>query len=183
MKAIIICILFGMSHSVVGIGQNDLFRMNEGDVNFTSEAPLELIKAQSSNLQGILDFGSGEFAFRMLIGSFEGFNSPLQREHFFENYMEIEKYSLASFQGKIIETIKKEDSIMQHIRAKGQMSIHGVSNEMIIPVLIKYSTDGTIEFSSEFYVRLDDHNIHVPKIVYQKIAQLIKVEVQGVLSK
>src|SRR4051812_29498793 len=80
----------------------------DGTIRFTSEAPLELIKAQSNKATGVIDCATKNVAFSIDIDSFEGFNSGLQKEHFRENYMETEKYPKATFKGKIIEDIDLE---------------------------------------------------------------------------
>jgi hypothetical protein len=78
---------------------------NAGKISFQSDAPYELIKASSNHLSGALDLSKKEFAFKVRMETFEGFNSALQREHFNENYMESNKYPEARFTGKIIEDV------------------------------------------------------------------------------
>ena len=53
-----------------------------GEVKFKSDAPLELITAASNQLRGAIDTEKRTFAFSIEMNTFEGFNSPLQREHF-----------------------------------------------------------------------------------------------------
>src|SRR5262245_21481143 len=62
-----------------------------GIISFRSDAPLEVIKATSEKLHGRIDPVRRTFAFKVLIRSFEGFNSPLQQVHFYENYLESDK--------------------------------------------------------------------------------------------
>ena len=50
-----------------------------GKASIKSEAPLELIKAESNTLRGAIDPASKSFAFTIRINSFEGFNKPLLR--------------------------------------------------------------------------------------------------------
>jgi hypothetical protein len=50
-----------------------------GIVNFTSDAPLEVIKASSDKLQGAISINERSFAFTIDNSSFKGFNSPLQQ--------------------------------------------------------------------------------------------------------
>ena len=68
--------------------QAQMLRCDRGVVVFRSEAPLEVIQAESYQLRGVIDTLSRAFAWRVRMSSFEGFNSPLQREHFNEDYME-----------------------------------------------------------------------------------------------
>lgn len=155
----------------------DIFKI-KGNVYFRSEAPLELIEATSQDLKGIVDFSKGAFAFSVAINSFQGFNSPLQREHFNENYLESDKYERATFTGKIIENVDASTNGKFEIRAKGKLVIHGVEQERIIPVTLTIH-DKNISFESQFTVLLREHNIAIPKIVYQKISEEIVVNING----
>ena len=50
---------------------------------------------------------------------------------------------------------------------------------MKVKITIK---DKTIKVETSFEVPLDDHNIKIPKVVNQKIASVIKVEVDALLK-
>lgn len=171
--------------TISGYGQESdvgLYRTKNGLVSFTSDAPLELISAQSNELMGIIDPFNQTFAFQLDIRTLKGFNSALQQEHFYENYMETDKYEKASFSGKIIEKIDFEKNGEYTIRAKGILAIHGVKQERIIKCGLVVEDDMLIA-SSVFMVSLVDHDISIPKLVYQKIAEMIKVEIRAELYK
>ena len=87
-KALLIFLLIPL----IGNAQNILYVTNNGSVNFTSNAPLEMIKASSSSMVGAVKSADKSFAFSIQVKSFEGFNSTLQRTHFNENYLESDKY-------------------------------------------------------------------------------------------
>src|SRR5260221_6383640 len=78
------------------------FITSDGEIKFASKAQLEMIKASSNKLHGIIDPATNKFAFLVSIPSFQGFNSELQRKHFNENYLESDKFAMAKFSGKII---------------------------------------------------------------------------------
>ncbi len=153
----------------------------DGITKFTSEAPLELIKAQSDKTSGVIDPASKSVAFSVAVESFEGFNSGLQREHFQENYMETSKYKTATFKGKIIEDIDFTKNGTYPIRVKGTFNSHGTEKEKIIKGKITVR-DKELLIESSFEVPLEDHNISIPKVVNQKIASVIKVEVKATLK-
>ena len=158
-----------------------LFVTSNGKVNFTSEAPLEIIKASSNKLAGILNTVNKEFVFTVQMKSFEGFNSPLQRVHFNENYIESEKYPEAKFKGKIIEDVNFKQAGSYQVRAKGKFSVHGKENPMTIKGnLIITKVD--IQINSKFSVYLKDHEIEIPTIVNQKLAERIDVNVKLILK-
>jgi polyisoprenoid-binding protein YceI len=146
-----------------------------GKVKFTSEAPLESIEATSDKLKGAIDKSKNTFAFAVEIKSFKGFNSDLQREHFDENYIETDKFPTATFSGKFIESIDYATNGTYVVRAKGMFTLHGVQRERIIKGTITINNN-SILINAVFNVRLEDHDIKVPKIVYEKIAEEIKIE-------
>ncbi|MEM7551284.1 MAG: YceI family protein [Bacteroidota bacterium] len=165
--------------SALGQGR---FKSTEGSIDFSSDAPLEVIEASSDNLKGVIDPLSGRFAFSINISSFEGFNSALQKQHFNENYMESGEYPKASFSGKIIEKIDYDSDGNHTVRAKGDLKVHGVTQNRIIKSKIKINGN-KIELSSNFLVPLIEHDITIPKIVNQKIATEIDVTISAVLEE
>lgn len=155
---------------------------NSAQVDFKSDAPLELISAKSSTMRALIDIEKKTFVYKVLIRSFSGFNSALQKEHFNEKFLESEKYPEAIFIGKIIEDIDFSKSGTYTIRAKGKLSIHGVEQERIIKTEISI-LNGEITFKSIFTILLAEFNIKIPKIVHEKISSEISIEVKGVLKK
>lgn len=153
-----------------------VFRTNAGKVMFLSAAPLEKIKANSSKLYGVIDPARRMFNFAVPISSFDGFNSPLQKEHFNENYLESQKIPKAYFKGKIIEEVDLLKDGTYNVRAKGMLNIHGIEKEYIIKSKI-ISSSKKINIESNFNVMLKDFGIKIPKVVNQKIAEEIAVSI------
>lgn len=164
------------------LSQTSFYRVIRGNVAMSSRAPLELINARSSSVQAIIDPARKSFKFNIKITSFEGFNSTLQRQHFNSNYMESSVYPEAKFVGNIIEDLdfKKEGTFT--VRAKGKLTIHGVTRERIIKSTIKIQS-GILQINANFSVLLEDHNIMIPKIVNQKIAEEIQIQIDAKLAQ
>jgi YceI-like domain len=172
----VFALLFFLTATPVHIfSQGSTLVEENGKLSFLSEAPLELIRAKSDKLKGAIDKSQHTFAFAVDIHSFKGFNGDLQREHFHENYMQTEKMPTASFAGKFIEVIDFNTNGTYVVRAKGIFSLHGVQKERIIKGVVVVSNN-SIDIDAVFTVRLEDHDIKVPKIVYEKIAEEIRVE-------
>ena len=87
-KLLIAVVLFSTLYQVRIYAQENMFFTDKGSINFTSDAPLEVIKAESEKLAGIINLGDRTFTFSIPMNSFNGFNSALQRTHFNENYLE-----------------------------------------------------------------------------------------------
>ena len=98
-------------------------------------------------------------------------------EHFNENYMESEKHPNAVFRGKFDLKIDPKKSGVYKLKAIGYLELHGVRQNRTIEGTLEV-TDG-IKIHSEFFVKLVDHKIDVPKLVFEKIAENIKVTIDG----
>ncbi len=153
-----------------------VFITSQGQVDFRSDAPLELIQASSQELRGAIDASKNSFAFTIPMSSFHGFNSPLQEEHFCEKFLECPRYPKATFLGRILEEVDFNQPGTYEVRAKGKLSIHGVTEERIIRSSLTVAEDG-VSITSDFSVRLADHDVRIPQVVYQKIAEDISVKV------
>lgn len=151
------------------------YSTQKATIHFTSQAELELIKATSEVVRGVIDPATNQFAFTVEIYTFKGFNSEMQREHFNEKYMETEKFPKASFSGKIIEEIDFTKNGTHEIRAKGDLDMHGVKQTRIIRGSVTIDNK-TVRVESQFQVPISDHNISIPTIVNQKIATEIHVD-------
>lgn len=164
--------------SSANLKTTSLYKVSKGSIQFKSDAPLELIKASSDELVGLFDTDKKNFAFRIKVNSFKGFNGALQKEHFNENYMESTKYPFASFEGKVIEDIDYNIPGIYNVRAKGNLSVHGVVQERIIKVNLVVKKN-QITAQSAFTVMLSDHNVTIPKVVHEKLASEIKVVIDA----
>lgn len=151
-------------------------------MSFTSNAELELIKATSTETQGIIDPATNQFAFSVPIQSFRGFNTDLQRQHFNDNYMESTKYNKASFTGKIIEQVNWSADSVYTVRAKGELDIHGQKQTRIIKAKLSVRKN-EVQIDTDFNVPLADHNISIPRIVSQKIATEIDIKFRATLAQ
>ena len=179
-RCVLLILLICTQENVFSQRPKIYFSLN-GTVSFRSDAPQELIKAESKELKGAIETATKTFSFKIRISSFEGFNSGLQRIHFNENYMESAVYPEASFKGKIIEDIDFNKDGRYEIRAKGILNIHGIDQERIIKseLMIKQAK---MYIQSAFTVLLPDYNIPIPRIVKDKLAQEIKVTIQALLE-
>jgi polyisoprenoid-binding protein YceI len=159
------------------MAQNYLARTG-GVVQFTSIAPLEVFSAKSDQLSGVLQ--GSRFAFSVATSSLHGFNSPLQEEHFHENYIESGKFPKATYSGVLLDPLPTKGTA--RILATGRLSIHGIDRERIIPLEIT-KTDKGYRIQAAFEVALDDHKITVPRVVKEKIAPTMDVTVDITLNQ
>lgn len=158
----------------------EIYKTLESSIKFISDAPLELIQAESKKISGLIKISDRSFAFLIPMNSFEGFNSKLQQTHFNENYIESAIFPNATFEGKIIEEIDFSVPGKYEVRGKGKFNIHGVEQIRIIKCKLSI-TKGKIELNSRFTILLADHNIKIPSVVAQKITEEVVVEMTSLL--
>jgi hypothetical protein len=158
-----------------------LYTTLNGEIHFRSDAPQELIRADSKELKGAIETTGKTFSFKVNVASYEGFNSGLQKIHFNENYIESVNYPEASFKGKIIEDVDWSKDGKYEVRAKGMLNIHGIEQERIIKSVVTIKR-GMLLIQCNFSVLLADHNIPIPRIVKEKLAEEIKVEIKATLQ-
>ncbi len=180
-RKIFFVVHFLIGFGATGFGQQALFQTFSGHIHFSSDAPMELIEATSKAARGFLNPEDRTFAFSVAVNSFKGFNNALQQDHFNENYLESESFPEATFSGKIIEAVQLGNPGIYDIRAKGKLVIHGHVRERIIRCQLLIQP-GTIQVIANFSVLLRDHQIQVPRIVHQKIAEEIQVDLNFKLS-
>ena len=152
-----------------------LYKVTSSKTHFFSEAPLENIEAENEKSQGLINTETKQIAIIIPIIEFK-FEKPLMEEHFNENYMETSKYKTASFQGKIISDIDFSKNGEYEAIAEGSLTIHGVKKEQKINGTITVK-ENEIVLVSNFTVALEDHEIEIPKMVIENLAEVIAVDV------
>jgi len=156
--------------SLHGVAQK--FVTEATHVSFYSHAAIEDIRADNKKASGIFDSDTGEIAFSIPINEFQ-FQKSLMQEHFNEKYMESDKYPKGSFQGKITGYNKSIGEV-QHVKASGKLTIHGVTRDVEIPGTIE-KNNGALVMKAKFIVKLVDHKIKIPELLWSKVAEQVEV--------
>ena len=150
----------------------DKYLATNGYVGFFSEAKIENIKADNNQVLSIIDVSSKEIVIHLLMKSFI-FEKSLMQEHFNENYIESDKYPKAKFKGKF-EDFDIEEGIEKEILLQGNLSLHGKTKEIELPVNVKKENDMLV-IKGNFNILLRSYNIKVPRVTKHNIAKSIKI--------
>jgi polyisoprenoid-binding protein YceI len=174
---LIACVLFNCTSSY---GQGK-YKIIKSEVTFFSDAPLEDIGASNKETQGIIDFDAKNFLFKIPIKSFL-FESKLMEDHFNENYMESEKFPTTVFKGVIQGEYNLKKDGEYPVNAVGDLTIHGITQKRTIPstIIVK---GGVPSLKSKFNVKLVDHKIDIPTLVFEKLAETVEVKIDAALQK
>jgi len=166
--------IFLLTLLVIGFqSRAQLFNTTNGEVSIFSKTPMENIDAVNKSVSSIINTATNEVAVQMRITNFV-FPNKLMQEHFNENYLESEKYPSATFKGKIKENIDLTKAGTYVITASGSATIHGVTRPIELKGTI-VSTGSSLTLTCQFDITLVDYKVRIPKIVFAKIAEVIKV--------
>ena len=157
-------------------GQAQKLTVEKSTVTFFSDGAIEDITATNSKSSGIWIKDSGQIAFAIPIMDFK-FVKKLMQEHFNEKYMESEKFPRATFEGTVLK-FKATAKGPQTVLAKGKLTIHGITREVELPGTAEVMPDKKISVKSTFMVKLADHNIAIPQLLWQNIAEQVEVKVE-----
>ena len=160
---------------------------NTGITEFDgSKAAFEPIKAKNNSSISAINVSNGNIAALIKIKDFE-FRLGLMQEHFNENYLESYKYPKSTFEGNIelstgsiydgnteIFNYNLVDENFMDIIIKGQLTIKGVTKDIIATGKIK-KIKNDLNLISSFSIKLSDFNIKIPKVVFMKIDEVVKI--------
>jgi hypothetical protein len=178
MKRIFILIA-AVAFATSSVQAQKIYSTKTGHISFFSDAPLEDIKAETSEVESKLAPSNGQLVFTLLIKGFK-FPNALMQEHFNDNYMESSKFPKSEFKGFItnIKDINFSKDGTYPAKVKGNLTIHGVTHEV--------QTNGTVEVKggkvtgkSKFNVNLKDYGIggmHIGKKIAETIAITVDCE-------
>lgn len=157
------------------------FATETGYVQFLSDAPLEKFIGKSSHLTGMVNLDSNFVDFYIDLNTLKT-GISLRDEHMRENYLETEKFPFAEFTGTFTPSISKAVTDTQNVVVKGSFTIHGIKQPMEVSGKVVY--DGKkLHIRTKFNVKLSDHNIDIPNVVYRKLDENQEVFLKADLKK
>lgn len=178
---ILISMVIAMVIPMAGIAQKYIDR--SGKVQFeASEALFEEVKAVNESVTGVLDLETGQIAALALVKGFT-FKNALMEEHFNENYIESELYPKATFKGQFLDfDLTSLNQSSSQVVVTGTLQLRGKEKD-IQSTMVLQKVEDTISLTGEFIVAPGDFDIHIPKIVQNKIAKEVQVKIDFKLHK
>ncbi len=174
-RTVIILIAYCFFHT--GFAQGKYFT-RVGTVSFQASTDMEEVEGVNKTALAIFDSATGQLEFALLIKGFE-FKNALMQDHFNENYMESSKYPKALFKGQIlhIDSIQFKKTGFYPVTVTGTLQLHGVTKDIEMPCMFRVLNDETLTSELELSIELRDYKISVPRIVKDKIAPTVKIQV------
>ncbi len=176
MKKILIGFVVFGACCITSVAQS-VYSSNNGKASFSSYAPLEDIYAESNKLTCAINTGTKKVVAILKISTLKMENS-LQQEHLNEKYLESHKFPKATFSGIIQEEVDWKKDGVYNVKAVGDLLIHGIGKKRTVDIVITIK-DGVISTSAKFKVKVAEHDVDIPKLVMQKVAEEVDVEMSA----
>ncbi|MGE5430664.1 MAG: YceI family protein, partial [Syntrophomonadaceae bacterium] len=156
-------------------------------VKFTSDARVETFDGTTDKIDGYMAWdgddilSKNQLYFEVDLRTIDT-GIGLRNRHMREDYLETDKYPMTSFKGKIIKADKASDGKL-NVVAEGNMSIHGVTRPITIRGTLTPSQAGGYRVQSNFEVKLPDYNIPIPQLMFLKISEVMKLNLDFFTKK
>ncbi|MDX2085134.1 MAG: YceI family protein [Candidatus Melainabacteria bacterium] len=168
-------------------------------IAFESDAPLELIQGQTNAARGLISFDENfqfdakhpfKIAFEVDLASIDT-GIPLRNEHMRDNFLETGKFPKARFVATSINMKQKPPFKLGQtvdVTATGNFTLHGKTVRKTVPLKVTYFPESAasknrfkagniVRVKGKFPVRLEDHGIKRPEVIFQKLAETVYVSV------
>ncbi|TGL77671.1 YceI family protein [Leptospira yasudae] len=145
--------------------------VKEANIRFLSEAPQETIQGTASKAEGTANLDTKKFWFRVNLNDLNVPNR-LMNKHMHENYLETERFPLATFQGNIV----KWDKASKTVLVEGEFSIHGIVKKNVHVQGTFEEKEKELAVNANFDLLLTDFKIEIPKLVILKLNEKIRIE-------
>lgn len=155
-------------------------------VKFISDAPIENFEGVTDKIDGYIALDESDFLknsnlyFEVDLRTLDT-GIGLRNRHMRENYLHTDKYPYTNYKGKIIYTEKVSDT-EQKVTVDGTMSIHGKTKPLKINGNL-FKTENGYKIKAYFEVKLTDYNIEVPKLMFMKISETMKLVLDFNITK
>ena len=183
----IFCLAYGLlACSPVGAAGQEYHvdRNADNEVRFISSAPIEEVVGVTDRIDGYvllngprLEAGSAtegtQLYLEVDLASLDT-GLGLRNRHMRNNYLEVEEFPYAVFDATI-ESVEATAPGVFRVVAKGVMNIHGVERPVDIPCDVSEQGEG-YAIRCTFALLLSDFNIKIPKIMFLKLADEARLE-------
>lgn len=159
-------------------GEYQVDKSKDNLVKFISDAPVEDFEGTTKNIDGYLYHDeadltkNSELYFEVDLRTVDT-GIGLRNRHMRENYLHTDKYPNTNYKGRIVKAEKISDNNYK-VTVEGNMFIHGVTKPLKLTGTLK-STGNGYQINTNFEVKLPDYKIEVPKLMFMRINEVIKL--------
>jgi polyisoprenoid-binding protein YceI len=177
-KSIVFLLLWGMLGLHAAEYQVDKNAVNM--VKFFSEATVESFTGSTAQIDGYVLWNGddptleSELYFEVPLTTIDT-GIGLRNRHMRDNYLHTDQFPLAIYTGKLSRYEKQNDSTYD-VLVEGKMKMHGEENPISAHGTVIHSDKG-LRVTALFAIKLTDFKIKIPQLMFMKISETIRLEV------
>lgn len=156
------------------------FYTETGSTKFISSVPLHDFSGTSENLVGQIDLNENTIDFYIDLETLDTGNAKRDKDMLLT--LETKKYPFAEFFGKLTSDFDMNSSSSQVVVVKGLFKIHGYEKEIEVNGTLTKTSSG-LQLNAAWTLLLEDYNIVPPKLLFIKVDQEQKIEINALLTE
>jgi polyisoprenoid-binding protein YceI len=158
-----------------------IYATNGVHANFSAKMPFNSYMGKSDQLQGDINFETGEVAFKLAVTSIKT-DKDKRDEHMYE-LLETKKNPYVLFDGKLIDEFKFDKNTNQSVKVKGNFTLAGVTRQIIVPLNLKLTPDGAIQLYASWSLLITNYGLERPSIAFIQVNDKHDISVDAVLKE
>lgn len=162
-----------------GLRAQSAYENKTGHAEFTSSMPGFTFTGKSDHLVGKITLPDSTVDFYLDLTTLDtgiGLRNRDMRET-----LETKKYPFASFYGKLISPFDITRNETQLATVSGKFKVHGVSRQVTIQGKLTPTSRG-LQVEASWTLMLKDYNIKPPSILFYKVDQEQKIQINTLLT-
>jgi polyisoprenoid-binding protein YceI len=159
--------------------QAQTYKSDEGTAIFHSEVPLHTFSGTSNYLTGLVNLEDGTVDFYLDLTTLD--TGIEKRDRDMKETLETGEYPFAEFFGTLQTEFNPDTTAQQAVKVKGDFKIHGVSHEVTIDGTLQMKPEGLM-VTANWVLQLEDYDIVPPSLLFVKVDQEQKIEIEALLK-
>lgn len=156
-----------------------VFETESGHVTFRSEVPTHTFTGESDQLVGRINLEESTVDFYVDVHTIE--TGVARRDRDMLETLEAEEHPFAEFYGTLNDEVDLDGQEPQPVTVTGEFTVHGVTQEMTLDGVIEPVEQG-LRVEASWTVRLEDHDIEPPGILFYRVDQEQDVSIEATLT-
>lgn len=186
-EMVMLLLMFFALPALLEATEHNIDKSQKNMVKFTSDAKIESFDGTTDKIDGYMSWegddilNKNQIYFEVDLRTLDT-GIGLRNRHMREDYLETDKYPFTNFKGKITKADKAQDGMI-NVVAEGNMFIHGVTRPITIKGTMMPANNGGYRVKSNFEVKLPDYNIPIPQLMFLKISEVMKLNLDFFTKK
>lgn len=155
------------------------YMTDSGTATFHSTVPMHTFSGTSEHLTGQISLDQNIVDFYLDLTTLE--TGIEKRDRDMRETLETDKFPFAEFYGELISDFNPDSSGVQEAVVEGTFKIHGVEKETHFTGTLQMNPEGLL-LKANWVLLLEDYDIVPPSLLFVKVDQEQKIEIEALLK-